>query len=162
MPVANIFPSDSSDQILDNNWPGLGRKMANNTLTFLGHGVPLHRFLRPNSSLAPPWLTVSNPDKQDKEGFNILGLTCWIIRLQKYYEFNNLRRLAFVRLSGYKHTLTREHWTLLLFTIVNSQHVHCLLFRSAEVESFAARHTADKKTIQDLESKFRSAQVSIF
>ncbi|XP_023331360.1 citron Rho-interacting kinase, partial [Eurytemora carolleeae] len=33
--------------------------------------------------------------------------------------------------------------------------------KSAEVESFAALHTADKKTIQDLESKFRSAQVDL-
>ena len=54
-----------------------------------------------DSSLAPPCLTVLNPDKQDKEEFNILwGLACLIIRLQTYWEFNNLWRLAWVRFSG--------------------------------------------------------------
>ena len=54
-----------------------------------------------NSSLALPWLTVLYSDKQEKEGFNILqGLACWNIRLQRYWEFNNLWRLPWIRLSG--------------------------------------------------------------
>ena len=71
--MANIFPSDPSDSILTVNLTSsaLGHNMADHTPFCLAM-ESRYSYLGIDSSLALPWLTVPNPDKQDKEGLNIL------------------------------------------------------------------------------------------
>ena len=104
---------------LNNKTFACGSNITIRPFWYLVCGVPCYTpFSGIDSSLAR--LTVPNLDKQDKEGFNILwGLACWIIRLQTYWEFNNLWCLARVRLSGYKHPRLGALNCTVLFTTLN-------------------------------------------
>ena len=104
---------------LNNTTFACGSNITIRPFWYLVCGVPCYTpFSGIDSSLAR--LTVPNLDKQDKEGFNILwGLACWIIRLQTYWEFNNLWCLARDRLSGYKHPQLGALNCTVLFTTVN-------------------------------------------